>query len=382
MKEDIGTIAEKKRRVRRVSDAIEFGSEFLVLGHRNPDDDCLGSMVAVGLLIQRFSKNAHVYTTENVGEKLGYLLDICRYNSIDINHEIPWDRIDTVFVCDTAKPELLESNDRADGLLADPRVRVIEIDHHLGKDSEYIGDQGYRLVMEASSSAEIIGYFAYKLSKREDLLGRYGIEDMFPRNFVLAVITGLVGDTNLGQFLPTPRVERSYHFFSSYFNRILRRKTVRLRNYSSQEELFQELGSLSSRERDCFEQLLEKAEFKRGIGYRGVSADEMAERFSVFGEDTIANTSRAAADSLAEAAGKVGIVAYWEPDGESPYIRCSARRGYGYRDFDLRKLIEIGNIDNGGGHPGAVGFRVPKSEVADVEDYLRALVGRLADALP
>jgi nanoRNase/pAp phosphatase (c-di-AMP/oligoRNAs hydrolase) len=259
---------------------------------------------------------------------------------------------------------------------------VIEIDHHLGSDSEYIGDEGYRLVMEASSSAEIIGYFAYKLSKREDLLEQHEIEDMFPRNFVLAVITGLVGDTNLGQFLPTPRVERSYHFFSGYFNRILRRKTVRLRNYSSQEELFQELGSLSSRERECFEQLLEKAEFRRGIGYRGVSEDEMIERFSIFGEDTIANTSRAAADSLAEAAGKVGIVAYWEPDGESPYIRCSARRGHGYRDFDLRELIEIGNIDNGGGHPGAVGFRVPKSDVDDVEHYLRVLVGRLVEALP
>lgn len=382
MKQDIATIAEKNRRIRNVTEAVIEGSEFLVMGHKNPDDDCLGSMVAIGLLIQRFSKNVSVYTTENVGEKLGYLLDICRYNSIDINYGIPWERVDTVIVCDTAKPELLETGDESDRLLADSSVRTIEIDHHLSTDSQYIGDEGYRLVMEASSSAEIIGYFAYKLSKRTDLLAEYEIEDMFPRNFVLSVITGLVGDTNLGQFLPTARVARSYHFFSNYFNRILRRKTVRLRNYSSQEELFQELGTLSSRERACFDQLLDKAEFSGGIGYRGVSRQEIVERFSRFGVDTIANTSRAAADSLAEAAGKVGIVAYWDPDADSSFVRCSARRGHGYREFDLRDLIAIGGIQNGGGHPGAVGFRIPKNEVEDVEEYLQSLVARLAESLP
>ena len=147
MKQDIATIAEKNRRIRNVTEAVIEGSEFLVMGHKNPDDDCLGSMVAIGLLIQRFSKHVSVYTTENVGEKRGYLLDICRYNSIDLNYGIPWERVDTVIVCDTAKPELLETGDESDRLLADSSVRKIEIDHHLSADSQYIGDEGYRLVM-------------------------------------------------------------------------------------------------------------------------------------------------------------------------------------------------------------------------------------------
>jgi nanoRNase/pAp phosphatase (c-di-AMP/oligoRNAs hydrolase) len=382
VKQAIYSIAEKKRRVRRFTDAILENSEFLIVGHQRPDDDCIGSMVAIGLLIQQFDKRAYIFTTDSVGEKHHFLLEICRYNSIEVNIGIPWDRIDVIIACDTAKPRLLHINEQVEALLSDSQILKTEIDHHLGHDTEYIADEGYRLVTEASSSAEIIGYLAYKLSKRQELLDAYRIEDIFPRNFVLSVITGLVGDTNLGQFLESRQIERSYHFFSNYFNRILRRKTVRLRNFSSQEELFTELGTLSDYERTCFDRFVEKAEFYHGIGYRAVDENEMQRDFAPFDDDTIANTSRAAADSLAEASGKIGMVGYWDRSETGPFVQFRARRSPGYRDFDLRDILQLGNIDNGGGHPGAVGFRVPKKQVESVRTFLRSLVESVHTALP
>ena len=129
------------------------------------------------------------------------------------------DDYDTVIVFDTPKPSMIEFRQRIDQLMSRDSVLVMEIDHHLEADGFYIGDEGYRLVDEASSTCEHIGYLAVKISKR-GILRDYSSGDVFSRNFVLSVVTGMVGDSKMGQFLKSPREKRYYRYFSRLFNKI------------------------------------------------------------------------------------------------------------------------------------------------------------------
>jgi len=45
----ITTIYEKNRVIENIIDAMLTRNKFLLLGHRNPDEDCIASMVAFSL---------------------------------------------------------------------------------------------------------------------------------------------------------------------------------------------------------------------------------------------------------------------------------------------------------------------------------------------
>ena len=83
--------------------------------------------------------------------------------------------IDTVILCDTPKPSMIDASPPVRELLKSPQVLRIEIDHHLAADSAYFGDEGYRLVTEASSASELIGHILLKLQERKDLLERHQV---------------------------------------------------------------------------------------------------------------------------------------------------------------------------------------------------------------
>jgi nanoRNase/pAp phosphatase (c-di-AMP/oligoRNAs hydrolase) len=159
----IRTIHEKNRVIGDIIDAFVQRDNFLVIGHHNPDEDCIASMVAVSLILSKFYKDTAIFLNSAIHEHFGYLLRICRYNSITLLgsiREIP-KFVDTVIVCDTPKRSMIESVDALDPVLKRFGVTVVEIDHHLGGDSEYIGQEGYRLVTEASSTSELVGHIAF-----------------------------------------------------------------------------------------------------------------------------------------------------------------------------------------------------------------------------
>jgi nanoRNase/pAp phosphatase (c-di-AMP/oligoRNAs hydrolase) len=136
----------------------------------------------------------------------------------------------------------------------------MEIDHHLEADGEYIGQEGYRLVDEASSTCELIGYLAVRLTKKKSIIRQFGIWEIFSRNFVLAIVTGMVGDSKMGQFLKTRREKRYYRYFSRMFNKMLIEKTDKNSgNFSSIEDILTELEKLSVQEENCFRDLFAHA---------------------------------------------------------------------------------------------------------------------------
>jgi nanoRNase/pAp phosphatase (c-di-AMP/oligoRNAs hydrolase) len=270
---------------------------------------------------------------------------------------------------------MIAMNDAVAALFKDPTVRKIEIDHHLQSDAVYSGDSGYCLVSEASSTCEHIGYLGFKLAKQMDHMR---VRDFFSRNIALAILTGIVGDSHMGKYLKTDKERWYYNTFSSMFDRMLIEKTNKnSRNISSMEVLFDTIQRFSVREQQCFDRILEDRRKSRSIGYIALGKEKSAELFETYGVELIVNVSKAVTDTLAEGCGRLGLVAYYDDPSLSNFVQFRLRRSAKFLDSDLRTVLTGLKIENGGGHPGAIGFRVPKDSIKDLESYTADLVDKV-----
>ena len=277
IKKTIKTIKEKNRIVNNIIEALIKRKSFLIVGHKNPDEDCVSSLIAFAILLTKFDKPPQVYIDGYVPETMNYLLKICRYNSIKlINKKSRLNKnIDAIVICDTPKYDNLDINTNIKKLFDDKNIIKIELDHHMGTDSEYIGDRKYRLVTEASSTCELIGYLTLKLAARKELLKNYLISDPFSRNLVLAIITGIVGDTNMGQFLKSRKEKRYYKIFTSTYNDMLMKSTVKETNFTRIDEIAIELHRLTKHEEECHNYIVRKKQMSGKFGYAILSRKDM-----------------------------------------------------------------------------------------------------------
>lgn len=384
-KQNIATIAAKNRIFNKIILTLISRENFLIMGHKNADEDCIASMVAISLLVKKLGKSVSILLTEQVNEKFLYLLNICRYNAINIipNCSSVLDEIDAVCVVDTPKPAMLQTCGGAENLRSDPKVAVIEFDHHLAADSAYIGDEGLCLVSEASSTCELIGYLSLKMQQKRSVLELFDVDDLFTRNFVLAVLTGIVGDSKMGRFLKSRREEWFYQLFSGTFSQMLADKTTaNSKNLSSMQEVFREITRLSKIEEHCFNYFMDHKERNGALVYASLpekKTDPLPEEFDL---DLFVSTARSVTDALAEESGSLGMVVYYDPPDVSDLVQFRIRRSHTFRDLDLRTILDEADIENGGGHEGAIGFRIPRSTIADLSAYLNdlcLLVSRLID---
>ena len=275
---------------------------------------------------------------------------------------------------------MIDAPEWAAPLMKDPAVLRIEIDHHIGADSEYCGDPGYRLVAAASSASELVGRLALVLRRRRDLLARYQMADPFSRNFVLAVLTGIIGDSKMGQFLKSPREKRYYRRFSAMFNKLLARQTVQESNLADMQQVFRELQKLSVGEQKCFERFLGTRRRSASIVWVALGEDDL--QAMQCDNDTIVSVARAAADVLAEESGKLGLVAFYDGPRDAGMAQFRLRRSKDYKSYDLREVLPLFGIRNGGGHEGAIGFRFPRRDVPDIAAKAQELVEGIEAALP
>lgn len=377
VKTDIKSIAEKNRIAYRIAGIIREHKTFLLLGHQNPDTDCIASLVAVALLLNKLQREAIIFLDGPVMEQFNYLLAICRYNNIPVlfGGEKGLDAVDAVLVVDTPKRDMVAVNAAVAALLDGGTIPRIEIDHHLAADAQYIGDEGLCLVSEASSTCELIGYFSLKIAR---LMGQPRPAEFFSRNIALAILTGIVGDSHLGKFLKSPRERFFYRLFSEIFDRLLLEKTRRgSGNLSSMEAIFDEIRRFSLEEKHCFDSIMERRQLGQGIHYTILGEEDSAAYFRDYGVDLMVNVSKAAADTLGEESGKLGMVVYYDDPEISDFVQFRLRRSASYTALDLRDLLEALKIVNGGGHPGAVGFRFKKAEVPNLESLVQDLVARI-----
>ena len=135
-KRAIPSVKEKNRIIGNIIAALANSQGFLLLGHQNPDDDCIASMIAFALLAGKFTKPAPIYLGKHIHEHFQYLLNICHYNAIPVLYGADPLKgpIDTVVLLDTPKPSMIEANSAIRSLFEERRILKIEIDHHLGAD--------------------------------------------------------------------------------------------------------------------------------------------------------------------------------------------------------------------------------------------------------
>jgi nanoRNase/pAp phosphatase (c-di-AMP/oligoRNAs hydrolase) len=326
------------------------------------------------------NKAVYLHLDSKVHEQFDYLLRICFYNSIEVfGEEAPLPgRVEAVAVLDTPKPDMLDLSPAVRYFLEEERPLAIEIDHHLGADASYIGDPGYRLVSQASSASELVGYLALKLDEDEEFKARWQIGEVMSRNLVLAVLTGIIGDSHMGKYLKTKRERWFYERFSALFDKLLAQKTrTGTGNFASKEEVFNAIASLSSAEKDCYEGMMALRRGSPSLEYVLLGPAEVESLRAAYGDETMTAVAKSVADALAEEGGKLGLLAYPDHPEVSDLVQFRVRRNHDYRGLDLREMLERLSISNGGGHPGAVGFRFPKAELPDFEAFALDLVDKI-----
>lgn len=372
----LSSVRQKNDIASRIIDRLSHADSFLMLGHENPDEDCIGAMVAFALLAVKFDKRASIFVAGELHEQHHYLIEICTHNSIRVlTEEAPvLPPFDTLVVCDTPKPSMVAGPRPIDELKSHDGVVTIEFDHHMAADTSYIGDERFALVTEASSACELVGFLALKLCKEETLLERHHIDDLFSRNFVLAVLTGIIGDSKMGKFLKSSRERRFYDIFSGMFNELLTRKTTNRSNFSNKDEVFAELVRLSAREEACFSALMAGTRHSPSVHFVALDEPASAALFDEFDSDTIVTVARAVADALAEGSEKLSLIAYYDCSSPDGLVQFRVRRSHTYRDLDVRKILDRFSIENGGGHEGAIGFRFPRDTIDDFDAFVTRLV--------
>jgi len=69
-----------------------------------------------------------------------------------------------------------------------------------------------------------------------------------------------------------------------------------------------------------------------------------------------------------------------DPPDATGLVQFRLRRSRRYKSFDLRGVLEIFNFTDGGGHEGAIGFRLPRSQIQSLSEYVGSLVRGIDEA--
>ena len=381
-KRDIPTIGERNRIIDRFVRALDERDGFLLIGHVNPDEDCLASLVSFGLLASKLDKKATIFLRSKVPPAFSYLLSICAFNNVQVVEDgnLPEGQWSAVVAFDTPKPSMLDIDEAVRAIAYSPAVLRMEVDHHLEADAEYFAEDDYRLVANASSACELVGYLAYKIESRKEMMECYGISELFTRNLVLAILTGIIGDSKMGKYLKTRRERWLYEWFSSLFDRMLSQKTRGgSSNFSSKEEVFTAIGKMSSADDRCYERIAVRVEQRPFLDCVVLDQAEADAIRNEFGQESFISMVKAVADDLAERNGHMSLVAYGDSPEASDLVQFRLRRSRSFDGVDLRDLLARFSFNNGGGHPGAVGFRIPKAEISDLGAFVEDLTRRIAE---
>jgi len=378
-KSKIKTIPERNRVINNIINIINEKDNFLMLGHKDPDEDCIASLVAFSIIIRKFYKKVTILLYKEYHYKFPFLMEMCRYNNISViesGKQIE-NNFSVIAVLDTPKPSMLEGWENITSMIADKNIIKIEIDHHLGADSGYIGDNNFCFVDEASSTCELIGYLTCKL-KNKEFIRQYDFHKLFSRNFVVAIITGMISDTKMGKYLKTARQKRSYKFFSTSFNKMLLKMTkINSNNFFSIGDIFRELEKLSAEETICNKYFIDRKNNSDHIAYTVVDKNDIDYFHKNFKKELIISVARHLADDLAEESGYLSLVVYYDNPIESDLIQFRMRRSHTFSKIDLRDIIKELKIEDGGGHPGAVGFRIKQNSVTDLSKYIEEIINKV-----
>lgn len=165
-----------KDKFNKINELIAQSKNILIVSHRAPDEDAVGSALALKFAFKKQGINSSVFISDYSAKKYRFLPG---YNLID--SELNSNDFDLVFALDYGDVRRLA----IDGFLEQKNPIVITIDHHVDEGANHIGE--IKILEPVSSTSEIIYYYLKELGWPID------------KDIATCILTGIIGDT--GGFL-------------------------------------------------------------------------------------------------------------------------------------------------------------------------------------
>ncbi len=367
------SLVARNRVINNIINAIIHRHSFVVVGHQDEDDDCVASTVAMALLIKKFNKEVKLHVNFTHSASHSFLRNIAQYNGIPNLgiHSKTMDPVDTIVICDVPRSDMIQSSKALNQYLGSEKVLHIEIDHHLGSNSNYSGNRDWCLVDRATSTCELIYILAHKLHSQSSLIRRHAIDQIFSRNIIVTLMVGFLGDTQNGRYLNGVRNRRAYRLYTGSLNRRLKDVTFDAKYAHSSDELEQMVIQMSKSEADIRNYCMRRLQIAQNWHSIILNPTESLYLWETYDDHAlILSTMRTLASILSEKSDKFGGVFYDDIFTDSPEASAASsppshilhghlRRNIKYSAVDLRTVLKDAAITTGGGHEGAVAFRFP-----------------------
>jgi len=384
-KEHNMTIGERNRVIKNIYNLVKKYRSFLIIGHKDPDEDCYASVAACALILRKFNKHVSIFWESHPPENLKFLNSICIYNKINVYYDSmpPIRSVDVLCILDTPKPDMVAANGCIYDFLQDPAIPKIELDHHFASDAAYSGEPDYSLVLRASSTCEILCRICYKLATHPEIMQIYSIQELYSRNLVLALLTGMLGDAKMGNYISNPHDKEVFEYFSKHLNMMLRISTLseNTKKIASMERLLNLLEASDAETEKIYNTILSRAVYTDRIGSLILSESESYAFLEAVEHAQFVGMMRVITDTIAKEAGGVGISVYYDSPKKSDKIQCRIRVCEAAKGINLHPVLKHFQITDGGGHPGAIAFRLPHdvqgslpSFFADVAAFIRTKI--------
>jgi len=362
-------------------DLINSSNSFLFSGDIDPDS--VGSMLSLSLYLGQLDKRVFLVIPDPLGDNLDFFDKIIKYNFINILRtpeeiEAVKDEIETVIFCDTANTKLVPFYSCILECLLSKKTNVIEIDHHFGADSEELTEFGTKLFRNANANTEIIGDIL-------DLL--YGENPERPnpfsqRNIILALITGMLGDTVGGKVIHYKEdYDRWMERLSGQLKNITRwrdsanktrKEDCKISKFGDPNQILNHLNKLTEDQENCLNLLNSRIESKGSMGFLNLlpsTYEEVHGTCQAFDSDWFVDIMGLLLNLVPEKSGQAGLVIFEGTNAEGhDCVYIKIRRSVNFSGVDLRtaedKIKELfgEHYMGGGGHAGAVSFRVHRIE--------------------
>ncbi len=166
-----------KKDFNKINELIGQSKNILIVGHRSPDEDAVGSALALKWALKNQGINSSIFIEGYSSKEYDFLPG---YNLINSKLDSSCD-FDLVFALDYGDVRRLAIDD----LLEQYNPIVITVDHHLDEGANHIGE--LKILEPASSTSEIIYHYLKESNWDID------------RDIAVCILTGIIGDT--GGFL-------------------------------------------------------------------------------------------------------------------------------------------------------------------------------------
>ncbi len=372
-------------------DVINSSDSFMFSGDIDPDS--VGSMLSLSLYLNQLDKKVFLVIPEMLGDNLDFFEKIITYNSIRIlrtqeDIEAIKDEVETIIFCDTANTKLVPFYPFIAERILSKKPKVIEIDHHFGADSEELTDYGIKLFRNANANTEIIGTLLETLHNENP----QGPNPFSQRNIILGLITGMLGDTVGGKVI---HFKEDYDQWMGKLGERLKEITrwrdaddkrgedCRYAKFGDPKQILDYLNRLTEEQEVCFTLLSDRIEVKGKMGFLNLlpsTYQQVEESCQTFDSDWFVDIMNFLVNAVPEKSGHAGVVIFEGKNaGEEDCVFIKVRRAVDFSGVDLRtgedKIKELfgDHYMGGGGHAGAVSFRVHRMEEEELLTRLESI---------